>query len=98
MALAVNELFSDLIEEKYTQQDDNIIMLRIGLIEFNNAVTSNITDVIECKAGSMAICLLPKLITLPLLLHPLFIPLHKVIKRELDEPKTEMSETSCPFK
>jgi hypothetical protein len=52
---------------------------------FNKTVISNFNDIINCKIGSCVLCLQPKLMTLPLLIHPLMISIYSFIKTQSDE-------------
>jgi hypothetical protein len=38
---------------------------------------------INCKIGSLVLCIQPKLMTLPLLIHPILISIHSLLKLQL---------------
>lgn len=45
----------------------------------------SINDILNCKTGSLVLCLMPKLLTLPLLIHPMLISIHCIVKMQLEE-------------
>lgn len=65
--------------------DENLKILRSSLGHFNKVISDNIADVLNCKAGCLALCVLPKLMTIPLLIHPLLIPIHSLLKTQLTD-------------
>ena len=78
MLIAAKELLSQYIlksDENYNNELDI----------FNKIVTTSINDIINCKIGSLVIFLMPKLLTLPLLIHPLLISIHCIVKFQLEE-------------
>jgi hypothetical protein len=76
MLIAARELFS-----QYLQKNDENYNNELDI--FNKIVTTSINDMINCKIGSFVLCLMPKLLTLPLLIHPMLISIHSIIKMQM---------------
>lgn len=71
---------SELLNMYLSKSDENF---NNELDVFNKIVVSNFNDIINCKIGSVVLCLQPKLLTLPLLIHPMLISIHSLIKSQV---------------
>ena len=78
MMIAAKELLTQYIEKRDENYNNELDI-------FNKIATTSINDMINCKIGSLALCLMPKLLTLPLLIHPMLIPIHTIIKLQMEE-------------